>query len=152
VLEAKELKRRIDAARTLRGLTQAQLAKLFVAEGFGTQDIGRIERGGLDLTRARRRSLADLLQVPETWFTEEHLDLTATMDDKRLERITDDVAAVLENQRTILANQEFVLRRMVGLLPDDDARLAEEFLRHIEEAGRTPALDNAEHAGERRAT
>lgn len=76
-LSVEELKRRIDAARTIRGLRQVDLAELLEADGHGKHDVGRLERGDLPLTRALRRSLAEHLKVPERWFTDPDLDLTA---------------------------------------------------------------------------
>jgi transcriptional regulator with XRE-family HTH domain len=77
MLDKDELKLRIDAFRTLRGLTQADLAELFAAKGHGSQELGRLERGALPLTEIRRRSLAEILDVPEHWFVDERVDLTA---------------------------------------------------------------------------
>lgn len=78
MLTTSELKRRIDAARTLRGLTQEELGQRFADEGFGRHDVGRIERGRMPLMGARRRTLALVLDVPESWFTDDYLDLAGT--------------------------------------------------------------------------
>jgi transcriptional regulator with XRE-family HTH domain len=77
MLDKDELKRRIDAFRTLRGLTQVDLADLFAAKGHGSQELGRLERGALPLTEIRRRSLAEILEVPEQWFEDERLVFTS---------------------------------------------------------------------------
>lgn len=88
MLETDELKRRIDAARTIRGLRQVDLAALVESDGLGKQTVGRLERGDIPLTRALRRSLADHLAVPESWFVDDHLDLNGgAQDTGQLDRI-----------------------------------------------------------------
>jgi transcriptional regulator with XRE-family HTH domain len=67
----------MEAARALHGLKSVELDALLNEHGFGKYDSGRIERGEMDLTKARRRALAEILEVPESWFTEETLDLTS---------------------------------------------------------------------------
>jgi transcriptional regulator with XRE-family HTH domain len=89
MLSTDELKRRLDAARTLRGLKQTDLAGQFVEWGFGKEDIGRIERGNLTLTRARRVALAEILQVPEAWFEDEQLKLVPASRDEILDVLRD---------------------------------------------------------------
>lgn len=74
MLNKNELKRRLDAARTLRGMTQAELAARLHEDGFGKQDLGRIERGDMPLQRMRRVIIAGHLGVPEAWFTDPDLD------------------------------------------------------------------------------
>lgn len=74
MLPADEIKRRVDAARTLRGMTQTQLAELVHADGLGKHDIGRLERGDIPLTRVLRDALCRHLGVPEEWFTEPSVD------------------------------------------------------------------------------
>lgn len=75
MLEPDELKRRIEAARVLRGLTQAQLAELLVQDGLGKHDLGRIERGSMAMQRIHRDAIARHLRVPERWLTEPEVDV-----------------------------------------------------------------------------
>jgi transcriptional regulator with XRE-family HTH domain len=75
VLDSHELKRRLDAARRLRGMKQTDLAELLVAEGFGKHDVGRLERGELALQRKFIDALCRHLRVPERWFTEPDVDI-----------------------------------------------------------------------------
>jgi hypothetical protein len=70
-VDASELKRRIDAARTLRGMGQTDLATLAWGDGLGKHDVGRIERGKMDLQRVHREVLVRHLRVPDWWFTAE---------------------------------------------------------------------------------
>jgi hypothetical protein len=91
----------MEAARALRGFTQPQLSKLFVAEGFGRYDVGRIERGELALTRARRRALVDLLRVPDAWFTDEDLDLS-DRDARGGGEVAREVLKTLHNNESLL--------------------------------------------------
>jgi transcriptional regulator with XRE-family HTH domain len=143
VLPPDELKRRIDAFRTLKGLRQVDLAELLVADGFGKQDVGRLERGDVPLTRARRRSLAEHLGVPERWLVDEELDLSeyhgeedtgdlearlagiqrAIMDRSRHDLQVD---RLLEQQNELLARQAEILSRIEALLsPAEDPAPAE---------------------------
>lgn len=74
MLTAKELKKRIHAARILRGVHQKDLQKSLAADGLGKQELGRIERGDLTLTKVRREVLSKALSVPEQWFLNESVD------------------------------------------------------------------------------
>lgn len=167
MLDKDELKRRIDAFRTLRGLTQADLAEKFASKGHGTQELGRLERGALPLTEIRRRSLAEILEVPERWFVDETLTVAdykpgpSTQLD-RLEQAIADIAqretdahqeregimALLAQQSQILADiaalltrQDEILaeiQRVVAGMPDDDAlRLLNEGAAQLTEAARS---------------
>lgn len=40
-------------------------------QDFGKGDVGRMERGDLALSPARRRALSEILEVPEAWWTAE---------------------------------------------------------------------------------
>jgi hypothetical protein len=73
-LSPEELKRRIFAARVLRGLRQVDLQASLAEDGLGKRELGRIERGSLPLNRVRRETLARALRVPEIWFTSESVD------------------------------------------------------------------------------
>lgn len=69
-LTPEETIRRIVSARKLRGISQIDIGKALEAEGdFGLHDIARVERGEMHLTPGRRHALADILSVPEWWFT-----------------------------------------------------------------------------------
>lgn len=74
VVDQQMLKQRIDAARALRGVTQAQLNKLFEADGLGKHDVGRLERGELPLRRIHLDALIRHLRVPEWWFTQDEIE------------------------------------------------------------------------------
>lgn len=74
MLEADEIKRRMEAARILRGIGQSDLGLLFEEDGLGKSDPGRIERGQMPLDRARREAACRHLGVPERWFTAETVD------------------------------------------------------------------------------
>lgn len=68
-----ELKRRIEAARILRGIDQAKLDEHFDSDGLG-KSAGRLERGDVPLTRARLDSLVRHLRVTSLWFTSRDID------------------------------------------------------------------------------
>jgi transcriptional regulator with XRE-family HTH domain len=74
VLSEEEAKRRIAAARLLRGLTQEELDALGAADGLGRQELSRTERGELPVTRVRREVLARLLRFPGEWFLQDSID------------------------------------------------------------------------------
>lgn len=61
-------KRRIRAARDLRGLTQEDMDALAVKDGLGRQELSRTERGELPLTRVRALVLSRVLRLPVEWF------------------------------------------------------------------------------------
>ena len=64
-----ELKRRIHAARVLRGVTQEKLEEQLAEQGLGKREAGRVERGEISFQRVHRLMFADALRVPERWFT-----------------------------------------------------------------------------------
>jgi transcriptional regulator with XRE-family HTH domain len=74
VLSDEEVKRRIEAARILRGITQVELNRLLHEDGFGKGDAGRVERGELPLGKARRDALCRHLRVPDRWLISEDVD------------------------------------------------------------------------------
>lgn len=74
MLSEEEAKRRIAAARLLRGLTQEELDALGSADGLGRQELSRTERGELPVTRVRREVLARLLDFPVEWFLHDSID------------------------------------------------------------------------------
>jgi transcriptional regulator with XRE-family HTH domain len=171
VLDKAELKNRIDALRTLRGLTQVDLAELFAAKGHGTQELGRIERGALPLTEIRRRTLAEILNVPERFFQDEQIDLRdadAPASGSQLDRLEQAVADIRrreENAQTdrdaikaLLAQQSQILRDISDLLARQDAILlemqrvaaglpADATLRTLNQRLREGAVDPAELPG-----
>lgn len=75
MLSTDETKRRIEAARILRDLSQVELDRLGHEDGLGKQELSRLERGELPLTRVRREVLIRILRVPEHWLTEEDTDV-----------------------------------------------------------------------------
>ena len=75
MLDAPELRRRIRAARELRGLEQADLDCRFAADGLKKQEASRLERGELPWTAVRARALAYHLGMPLRWFTEPNIDV-----------------------------------------------------------------------------
>lgn len=74
-LSRAELKRRIEAARILRGISQEELDRRFAEDGLG-KSAGRLERGDkrLTLNRALLDGFIRHLRVPESWFTAEDVD------------------------------------------------------------------------------
>lgn len=69
-----EAKRRIAAARLLRGLGQDELDELGAKDGLGRQELSRTERGELPITKVRRETLARLLAMPAEWFSTDSID------------------------------------------------------------------------------
>jgi len=69
-----EIGRRMEAARTLRGLTQPRLGTLFKADGLGVRDPERIERGDIPFRRKHLDAACRHLHVPERWFTADDVD------------------------------------------------------------------------------
>ena len=68
------LKQRVEAARTLRGISQTDLDLRFAQDGLG-KAAGRIERGELVMQRAHRDAFCRHLGVPERWFSEPDVDI-----------------------------------------------------------------------------
>lgn len=137
MLDKDELKRRIDAFRTLRGLTQVDLAELYASKGHGTQELGRLERGALPLTEIRRRSLAEILDVPERWFTDETLRLAdfPARQTSQLDRLEQAIAVITQREEraqedrnaiiALLAKQDQILTDIGGLLAQQTQILKE---------------------------
>jgi hypothetical protein len=69
------LKQRIEAARILRGVSQATLQQKFEADGLDKYAAGRVERGELDMQRVHRDAFCRHLGVPERWFSEPDVDV-----------------------------------------------------------------------------
>ena len=96
MLEAEELKRRIEAARTLRGLKQTELAALLAEDGLGKSDLGRIERGDMTMQRIHRDAIARHLGVPDEWLTEPDVDtIVRPASPTQLDRLEAMLAAVV---------------------------------------------------------
>lgn len=136
MLPPEELRRRIDAARTLKGLRQSDLAQLLVEDGHGKHDVGRLERGDIPLSRALKHSLAEHLGVPEEWFTADSIDPGQThgvdiaarldaLEAKLTARTNHDqvIAEMLEQQTAILQQIEIALKMTLqnaGLIPQEE--------------------------------
>lgn len=70
-----ELARRIEAARVLRGLSQADVNERFEKLGAGKQTAGRVERGNKPFEEMHEMLFARVLNVPVRWFTEPDVDV-----------------------------------------------------------------------------
>ena len=73
LLDRDTLARRIVSARELRGMSQNDVGEAMKAEGYGKHDVAKMERldpSAPPLNRGRRICLAEILGVPEWWFTE----------------------------------------------------------------------------------
>lgn len=74
-LTSDHLRRRLRAARELRGWSQAELTARASAAGLlGKQEAGRVERGDIAWTRKHTLAFMDVLGLPERWFTVESDD------------------------------------------------------------------------------
>ena len=80
------LKRRVAAARILRGLSQDELQKRFEADGLDRYAAGRVERGELEMQRVHRDAFCRHLGVPERWFNEPDVDVIVGL--RSAERLT----------------------------------------------------------------
>jgi hypothetical protein len=69
-----EIARRIKAARQLRGIKQAELGLLLAQDGLGQEDVGRIEREEMQMSRSQRDAITRHLRLPERWLTSESVD------------------------------------------------------------------------------
>lgn len=78
-----EVKRRIEAARVLRSMTQVEMDRRGAELGLDKQELGRTERGDLPWTTARAMVLARVLRVPPRWFEAEDLDVVVGLRDQR---------------------------------------------------------------------
>lgn len=90
MLSDEERKRRIEAARVLRGISQKKLNELVAGDGLDKLAAGRAERGEIPLSRALRDSLCRHLRVPSWWFTDAEIVLEERQPDsieQRLDRI-----------------------------------------------------------------
>jgi hypothetical protein len=105
-MDAEDVKRRIEAARMLRGIEQQQLDRLGHAEGLGKQELSRTERGELPLTRVRRDVLLRLLRLPDRWLVSDDIDEVVGFDQAApAPRLTPDLARDLLAQLVDAAGQ-----------------------------------------------
>lgn len=123
MLTSEELKRRIDAARTLRGLTQEALSELVAADGLGKTTVGRVERGEMDLRKAVRNSLCEHLDVPAWWFTDDYvvIERAATSQLDRIEAKLDAALAELSPAASGAAASSLDPGDVVAPQREDDA-------------------------------
>lgn len=70
MLPEQQIKDRLHALRLLRGLSQKDFAELCAAQGLGTTEAGRVERGKLPFTGKHQLVFARVLDVPEDWFND----------------------------------------------------------------------------------
>lgn len=134
-LDADELARRIVSARELRGIDQAELGEAMKDEGYGKHDIAKMERQDATappLNRGRRIALAEILRVPEWWFTADDDEM---FDRPEPEQGTRDLITQYARERNI--QNEDILSRL------DDALeiLANHLLPYLAEQIATPADD-----------
>lgn len=129
VLDKTELKRRLEAARTLRGLRQVDLAEMLIRDGFGKHDVGRLERGQLDLQRKWIDALCRHLRVPERWLTDPDLDAVLGYTEEEEPSDSEGAAAGVTDDQ---------LRRAAELLAPELLRAARE-LQRDEAKGRRPS-------------
>jgi hypothetical protein len=74
-VDSGEIKRRIEAARILRSITQGEMDRRAHEDyGLDRQELSRTERGALPLTPARRLVLEKVLEVPARWFSADSID------------------------------------------------------------------------------
>lgn len=123
-MDGAEISRRIEALRTLRGLTQVQLDVLGHELGLRKQELSRTERGELPMNSVRRHVLSRVLDVPEDWLREEDVD--------RLVHAIEDVRTL---EQTLEASER---RRQ-----EDLAAVASELARQVEAALATGILPSA---------
>lgn len=138
-----DVKRRIEAARTLRGVSQRELAARLHEDGLGSQELGRIERGDLPLTRVRIDALCRHLGVPERWFTEPDVDelLSGTA-----EPATDAASFIVATMRDLANRLEARLDAIEKQLAESAADQVE---RELERAAERSERDERDERGER---
>lgn len=130
MLAPDELRRRIDAARTLRGMKQTDLAEKMAQDGLGKYDLGRIERGDerLPFSASHRRSLAHHLRVPEAWFTEPDADTLihepAPELEERIDELTREVRALSASRAPDEAARAAARDEILRLLAEGPPRIA----------------------------
>lgn len=116
-LNQEDVKRRIHAARLLRDISQAQLNRLGAADGFGREEMGRVERGELEFRPGKHLDpLCRYLNVPRWWFTAE----TLYFGDIDSPATPDEVSSLLAQQNDLLARQSKVLDRIEKAIDRED--------------------------------
>lgn len=100
MLSDEEVAARIKAGRTLRGLSQDELADRVAAEGLPWRLVGALERGEVRLRPAYKAALVEVLRLPEIWFSdpEESLWRDGPRDEARV--------IILEKLDTIIKRLE----------------------------------------------
>lgn len=127
-LTPEETVRRIVSARKLKGISQQEIGKALEAQGdFGLHDIARIERGEMHLTPGRRHALAEILEVPEWWFTRPVEELFVPGDLARVEAKLDALASQTLDPEATKARME---------------RAADEAVRLRQGSGRSAGIRN----------
>ncbi len=101
MLAQDELRRRLVAARVLRGLSQEEISEAGATLGLGKHELARAERGNIKLTHSRLTSAAEILGLPAQWFTAATVDhLLGALDHDSLVDRLEEMQATLEAQRT----------------------------------------------------
>lgn len=131
-LKPDEIKRRISAARILRGMEQPDLDRLGAAEGYGKLELGRVERGEIPYRPGKHLDvLCRILNVPRWWFTAETLDFGGV----DAPATPDEVASLLAQQNDLLARQSDVLQSIEARLREQQT-VRDEVADLIEARGR----------------
>lgn len=122
VLSDEELRRRLVAARELRGLTQKDLDRLGAQDGLGKLEAGRVERGTIEFRRKHIDVFARHLRVSDAWFEEPDVDRLLGFSDAarvedRLERIERALSAPVNYDRLVerLRDEITEFREAAGL-------------------------------------
>lgn len=133
-LPQEEIKRRINAARIIRGMSQAEFDALGAADGFGKGEMSRVERGELAFREGKHlAAMSRYLGVPAWWFTAEAIDLSTGPDqdppestvEQHLASLTEQIAADradrianIEDVKTLIDQQSSALREQARVLVD----------------------------------
>jgi hypothetical protein len=136
-LKRDEIKRRIEGARILRGISQAKLNELGAADGFGREEMGRVERGELDFRPGKHLDpLCRYLMVPRWWFTADELNFGSVDAPPS----PDEVSSLLAQQTVLLSDirTAVVEERQIR---DEIADLIDRRAREIVEASPEDAPD-----------
>ncbi len=120
--EQRDLQRRVVAARVLRGLSQAELTEAGVQYGHGKQELGRAERGEIELTEPRMRSIAEILELPDVWFD------APSIDDLLSELSRSDIEARLNQILAYLTTKTLADEQQAERIDDFERRLARQLL------------------------
>jgi hypothetical protein len=110
-----ELSRRVKAGRLLRDMDQAELGRLFAADGLGRTDPGRIERGTLEMQRVHREAFCRHLRLPDRWFTLESTDEIVGWAQAIPDAPIEDVLAAIREQLSRLEDRLAQTGRDIGL-------------------------------------